>query len=221
MKYTLPEIYERIVAIAQGGYFTTDVLNNKELMYSLIHSARQQTIQERFQKWGTIPQVYYQPWTPRYDALSQVAGTNYTLFTGFPTAIALDGRSSGMGYIGTVIVDNCPVMFREVRTRSEFAAMQEDVIMRAGRKAYVLVDGTNVQVFYKNKIKELSIEAVFSVPTDVNSYNVDLDPYPMDLGDFARLEQILLQTDIGAIQRTPTDRVVNARADAVQPLIRT
>ena len=210
---TLPEIYERVSALPLGGYITIDNRMDKGFMYSLIHSARAIVVGQRYVEEGIVPSVYFQAFKPDYIEAAQTS-TSYARYSGFPAVISIGSKRDGMGYVGSVCLN---VPFRQVQDRATFASMQQDRVMKAGRKAYVLVGNGYLEVYYKNKIKEVLIEGVFMDPTKVPNYNIEKDDYPMDIGDIGRMEMVLMQGDLNMIAKSVTDRVKNDRDDAVQP----
>lgn len=213
---TLPEIYERFSALPLGGYITIDNRLDKGYMYSLIHSARAFVVQQRFAEQGVIQPVYFQQYKPDYIEAAQTS-TSYARYSPFPAVIGVGAKRDGMGYVGSVCLN---VPFRQVNSRAEFASMQFDRIMKAGRKAYVLVGNNYIEIYYKNKIKEVLIEAVFMDPTKVPNYNIEKDEYPVEAGDIARMEMYILQSDMNMISRSVSDRIKNDRDDSIQPFPR-
>lgn len=215
---TLPQLYERIASLPSGGYLTVDTRLDKGFMYSLIHSARAFIVAERWKQYGKIPPVYYQPFTPQYNELSQDGTMCYTTFYNIPDIIALDGRATGLGYVGS---DGCQCLFREVSSRAAWASMKEHRSFKRNTKPYVLFAGSGMcEVWFKDSIENITFNAIFSDPTQVDTYNVDFDPYPMDVSDIPKMETYLLQGSMGLVYKTPIDRVNDQRDTTVQPLPR-
>lgn len=212
---TLPEIYERVASLPSGGYITVDTRFNKQYMYSMIHSARAFIIGERWKQFGKIPPIYYQPFTPQFEVLSQDADSCYTKFYNVPDIIALDGRATGLGFVGG---DGTLCQFREVSSRSAFASMQNHRTMKKGRKAYVLMlGGGEMEVYFRDSIENITLNAIFSDPTQVDTYNVDFDAYPMDISDIPKMETYLMQGSMGLVYKTPIDRVNDQRDTTIAP----
>jgi hypothetical protein len=212
---TLPQIYERIGSLPSGGYLTVDSRFDTGYIYSLVHSARAFIVNERWKAFGKIPPIYYQSFTPDFRKAAQNDSGCYTQFFDIPAIIALDGRATGLGFVGNI--NGCPISFREVSSLQAFSAMQQDRLMKAGRKAYVLTNPDNIQIWYKDKIKDMTMSAVFSDPTKVPSYNINLDDYPMDVSDISKMEQYLMQGSMGLIYKTPMDRIADGKDTTVAP----
>jgi hypothetical protein len=213
---TLPEIYERIAALPTGGYITVDSRLNKGYVYSLIHSARAFIVGERWKQFGKIPPIYYQPFTPEYNGYSQDSGMCYTKFYNVPDIIALDGRSSGLGFVGG---EGTICQFREISSRSAWASFKAHRTASHTDKAYVLFSQSGeCEVWSKQPIENMTFNAIFSDPTQVNTFNVDFDSYPMDVSDIPKMETYLLQGSMGLVYKTPIDRVNDQRDTTVAPL---
>lgn len=215
---TLPEIYERIGALPNGGYLTSDSRFDRGQIYSLVHSARAVVVADRWAKERKIPPIYYQTYFPAYNKLAQ-EDSCYIKFYDCPSIISLDGTATGVGYVGTI--NGVPTHFREVSSRAAFSSMQKDRIMKAGRKAYILFGHNGeLEAYYKDAIKEFQIEIIASDPTQVPGYNIDIDTYPLDVADLPKIEQYLLQSDLALSYKTPIDRVNDGRDVTVAPFPR-
>lgn len=212
---TLPQLYERIASLPSGGALTNDSKLDKGFIYSLIHSARAYVVSQRWIAESKVPYVYYQRFEPDYRKLAQ-EDSCLTKFYDFPQVIQLDQRASGVGYVGTI--NGVPMSFREVTSRQAFASMQNDRVMKMGRVPYVLLEGNSLEVYYKDKIKEFAIEAIFADPTLVPTYNVDYDAYPVDIADVSKMEAYITAIEYKTIINTLIDRISNSRDEASQPI---
>lgn len=215
---TIREIYERIASLPNGGYITVDTRLDQGYMYSLIHSARATVVNERWRNFGFVPPVYYQKFKPEYVILSQDDSVCYSKFYNIPQIIALDGRATGLGYVGA---NGQLCQFREVNNRAQMASMMSNRIISKMRKPMVLMlGGGEMEIYSNDSIENLRMEAIFADPTKVNTYNIDFDDYPVDMGDISRMEQILMQGQINMISRTQMDRVNDQRDTTVPPQTR-
>jgi len=215
---TLPQIYEHLGSLPSGGYMTVDSRFDKGYMYKCIHMARAFIICERWKQYSLIPPVYFQKFNPQYDALSQPDDKCFARYLNVPDIIALDGRASGLGFIGG---DGTFCQFREVSSMGAFAAMQQDRVMKIGRKNYALIlGGGEVRVYSEYMVKNMEMYAIFSDPTQVPLYNEQLDQYPMDVSDIPKMETYLMQGSMGLVYKTPMDRVNNQMDTTVAPQTR-
>lgn len=215
---TLPELYERVASLPSGGYITVDTRLNKKYMYSLIHSGRAFIVGERWKIQGKVPPIYYQPFKPTFSSVSQVSGACYTKFYNVPDIIALDSRASGLGFIGG---DGTMCQFREVSSRGAFVSMMNNRVIKNSKIPYVLMQGGGeIEIYHKTKVHDLHMEAIFSDPTEVDTYNIDKDSYPMDVGDIPRLEAYLMSGTMSLVYRTPIDRINDQRDTTVPPQVK-
>jgi len=216
---TLPQLFERVASLPSGGYITVDSRFSPQQMYSHIHSARANIVTERWRKEGKVPPIYFQPFKPKYEILSQSKGVCFTRFYDVPDIIALDGRATGMGFIGG---NGTLCQFREVSSKGAFAAMQSHRITKVGRNiTYVLVlGGGEFNVYSSMSIEDMELHAVFSDPTKVDTYNIEFDSYPIDTSDATKIESFLMQGSMSLTYKTPMDRVNDQRDTTVAPPVR-
>lgn len=214
---TLPQIREHCAALPSGGYITVDSRLNNGLMDKSIHMGRAFIACERWKQYGEVPYSYYQEYKPDFSKAAQSADNCYTSFYGTPEIIALDGRASGLGYIGAI--NDIKYNFREVANLAELSSYQNDRIMKSGRKAYVLFIADEMRIYYQDKIKSLQINAIFSDPTTVPTYNVNYHNYPIPIEDIPKLETYLMQGSMGLIYKTPMNRVNDGRDVTVPPQV--
>lgn len=174
---------------------------------------------DRWKTEGSIPREYYQKITPTYNKLAQ-EDSCYTSFYGLPQFAALDGRITGIGYVGTVT--GIPFTFREVGTRAQFASMQKDKVMKVGRgKVYVLPDGSGGLEIYANPpVVSCRIDVVAANPLDVVTFNPDKDPYPVAEDDYGKIAQYLTTGSLSLPYRTPYDLVNNGKDNSQSPASR-
>ena len=211
---TFPELYERIGSLASGGYLTEDSRYDKGYIFSLVNSGRAVIVNERWKADMSIPPIYYLPYETNYDPQAQPADGCYTIFYNTPDIITLDGRATGVSYVGTV--DGTPKLFREVSSRAEFAAQQNDRIMRSPNNVRVLFGNGKIECYYKNRIKHIGIEIIARDPRQIPTYDIERSQYPMDEGDLARLDTYLMQGSMNATVKTIADRIANSK-DNTQP----
>lgn len=215
MSLTLPQLIERVSSLPSGGYITSDSRLDPGYMTSLINSARAFIVCERWKQYGKIPPIYYQKFVPVYDKQSQDEGACYTKFYNVPDIVALDGRSSGLGYVGA---NGELVQFREVSSRAALASMMNQRIIAKKRRPMVLIGGDgSIEIYFRDAVKVPQMEAIFSDPTEVPLYNVDYNSYPMDISDIPKMETYLMQGAFQLIYKTPINRVNDGLDVTVPP----
>jgi hypothetical protein len=215
---TFPQLIERVSSLPTGGYITVDSRLDAGLMASIINSARAYIVCERWKMYGKVPPIYYQTFYPEYIKTAQDEGSCYSKFYNLPPIIALDGRSTGLGYIGS---SNTLNSFREVSSRQALSSMLNNRIIAIKRKPLALIgNGGELEIYFRDTVKLPQLEAVFADPRQVPLYNVDYDEYPMDSSDIPKMEDYLTRGAFQLVYKTPIDRVNDGRDITVPPAVR-
>lgn len=216
-QYTLEKLRNRISSLPVAGYITVDGRLDASYMDFLIHSARAFVVCERWKQYGKIPPIYYQKFFPQYEKLAQDSNGCYVKYYGVPDIIALDGRATGLGYVGS---SNTLNQFREVSSRGALTSMMNNRVIKANRKGLVLFEGGGeMSIYFRDKVKMPELAAIFSDPTQVPEYNINFDSYPMDISDIPKMETYLMQGSMGLVYRTPINRVNDSRDVTVPPIV--
>ena len=215
---TTREVYEYVGSLPSSGAMSVDSRLDFGFIMSLVNQARGIIITDRWNRDRSIPREYYLTIEPTFNRLAQ-EDSCYVTFYNIPAIMALDGMATGMGYVGTI--NGIPKTFREVGTRAEFAAMQNDRIMKAGRKAYILLNGQGeMEVYYNDKIKEFRIDIIPADPLKVPTFNIDVDRYPIAMEDLSKIGNYLMSGGMTMPYKTMVDRINDGRDTTAQPLPR-
>lgn len=206
---TFPEIYERIGSLASGGYLTDDTRYDKGYIYSLVNSARSIIALERWKADLAIPPSYFQDYEPQYVTQSQESGMCCSIFYDCPELVAYNSLGSGLSYVGTV--DGTPKRFAEVVSESDLAMILHSRIGKIPLVPYVLRGAGVIKIYYKDKIKQFKMTGVFQDPRQIPTYDIDLSPYPIDVGDISRVETYIQQGSMNATVKTIADRIANKK----------
>lgn len=219
MSLTFPELIEQCKSLPSGGYITKDSRLKPGQMASIINGGRAYVVRERWKQYGKVPPIYYQKFYPQYDKLAQDEDSCYAKFYGVPNIIALDGRATGLGYIGS---SNSLNLFREVSSKAAMASMLNQRVIGMKRKGLALIGGSGeIDIYWNTKIKLPELQAVFSDPRQVPLYNYDFDPYPMDIGDIPMMEQFLMNGGpLRYMAATPIDRINDGRDTTAPPPVK-
>lgn len=206
---TFPEIYERIGSLASGGYLTEDSRYDKGYIYSLVNSARAVIALERWKADLVLPPSYFQDYEPEFVSQAQELEQCCSIFVDCPEIIALNSLGSGLSYVGTV--DGIPKRFAEVVSESDLAMILHDRVTKIPLVPYVLRGAGVIKIYYKNTIKQFKMTAAFKDPRQIPTYNIDLSPYPIDVGDLAKVETYIQQGSMNATVKTIADRIANSK----------
>lgn len=211
---TAREVYEWMGSLPSGGYLTIESRLTFDFTMQTFNKGRAFVLADRWMKDRSIPREYYQTITPTYNKLAQEQSC-YVSYYGLPDFVALDGMATGIGYVGSV--NGVPATFREVGTRAEFASMQNNRLMKVGRKVYVLPDGHGgLEIYASDVIKSFSMDIVASNPLSVAGFNIDSDTYPVAEDDYGKIATYLTSGSLSMPYRTPYD-LVNIGKDSSIP----
>lgn len=215
MAYTFPALIERVASLPTGGYVTVESRLDPGYLKYLINSARAFIVCERWKQYGKVPPIYYQPFFPVFDKQAQSSDGCFTTFYNVPDIIALDGRASGLGYIGSQGELN---QFREISSKAALSSMMNNRVVQAKTKPLVLIEGGGIIKIYANDTVRLpEMNAIFFDPEQVPTYNIDYDTYPMDISDIPKMENYLMQGSFQLLYKTPINRVNDGRDVTVPP----
>jgi hypothetical protein len=212
---TAKEVYNWMGSLPSGGYLTIESRLSFDFTMQTFNKGRAVVLTDRWIKDRSIPREYYQTITPTFNRLAQ-EDSCYVSYFGLPQFVALDGLSTGIGYVGTV--NGVPLTFREVGTRAEFASMQKDRTMKVGRnKVYVLPDGHGgLEIYSGSAVTSFRMDVVAANPLDVITFNPDKDPYPVAEDDYGKIAQYLTTGSLSLPYRTAYD-LVNIGKDSSIP----
>lgn len=211
---TAREVYEWMGSLPSGGYLTIESRLTFDFTMQTFNKGRAFVLTDRWMKDRSIPREYYQTITPTYNKLAQ-EDSCYVSYYGLPDFVALDGMATGIGYVGSV--NGVPATFREVGTRAELASMQNNRLMKVGRKVYVLPDGHGgLEIYSSDVIKSFRMDIVASNPLSVVGFNIDSDTYPVSEDDYGKIATYLTSGSLSMPYRTPYD-LVNIGKDSSIP----
>ena len=211
---TFPELYERIGSLASGGYLTEDSRYDKGYIFSLVNAARAIIATERFKADMAIPPIYYQEYEPEFIRQAQETDLCCSVFYDCPEIIGINNLSSGLGYVGTI--DGVPKTFAEVASEAELSMILRGRVTKVMLTPYVLRSAGVIRVFYKSTIHQFKMTGIFADPRQIPTYDIQLSQYPMDEGDFSKMDTYLMQGSMNATEKTIADRIANSK-DNTQP----
>lgn len=207
---TLPEVYELIAALPNGGFLSDESRLDRPFIYQKIHEGRATAIQNWYLRHKNIHNSWYFPLNLSLDKSQQIDGCYYHFE--LPQIIAMDSRHSGMGYIGTIKFNQG---FRVTLGRAKFASQQADRFMKVRDTVTdVLVENDFLEIYGKMPQK-FRVEAIWSDPTKLSSYNIEKDQYPIDFNLIGGIQSYILQRDVVLITRTKSDTIQNKKDDSV------
>jgi hypothetical protein len=210
---TLPEVRDIFRSLPSGGNLTDENRFDDNYLDQLIHSVRALSISNKANVMKKRLPIWYQSMIPEYSKDFQ-DGQKLCVKFQIPDVITLDARENGYGYCGTV---ECNKAFRIWTDRGVFASACNDRIMNptSGRTTNILFEGSNYgEIYGATLITELPrFVAIFAIPTDVPTYNILTDQYPIDEGSIEDMINIMTKANLNIITKSFYDRVNQGRVD--------
>lgn len=196
---TLVKLADDMKRMLGGGISTVDSkFNNLPYLYDLINQARAVVIRNDFIKTRRPHPAWIQSFTLEYDASLQESDCFVKFMC--PNIIAMEARQDGFIYIGQTD-GNCS--YKRILTRGELSNYNKH--RHTDSRVRVLYADGILEVYGNQMLKELRVDAVFSNPTDVPTYNINVDLYPIDENNLIMLKQYLYQSQLEIEQKTPAD----------------
>lgn len=195
---TLPQIADQIIKEVQGGVRTIESKFSYEYIYSLIHTYRANVIRQQYSKAKRIHPLWTQQYLPEFskDLQDDICMVKFQV----PPSIIMNEQVNGYLYIGEV---NGSCAYNQLNSRAELSTYnQHRVTKEAVRIIYS--DGI-LEVYGNTEIKQLRIDAVFANPTDVPTYNIELDQYPIDNESLNQAKELIVKTELGREAQGPAD----------------
>lgn len=212
---TLPEIAERISNLPSGGMTTSVNELDRPYLYSLIHAATAMAKRNDFAKTKKVHQSWYFPLNITVDMTQQVDSGCYFRYP-LPQIIGLDGRQMGLGYAGTIVKNQG---FRVTVGRAAFASQQADRVMRVrDSKTDLLIENDYFELYGK-LARKVRLEAAWADVTEITSFNIEKDQYPVNIDLIPEIERIITQTDLLIITKSFADRMSNLNRVADAPIV--
>jgi hypothetical protein len=194
---TLRQIADKVIRKGENGISVDESKYDLEFIYAKIHDARATAIFEQWQKTKRINTLWTQKYTPTYNEYIQDADGCVVYFS-CPGVISLDGLMDGFLYIGQV---DCNSAFRKVESRAKLASFNNYRHTKNSTNiARVIHSDGLLEVWGNTFIEQIQVDAVFSNPTQVDTYVVDYDQYPVDSKIENRILELLFAQDLRYMQ---------------------
>lgn len=197
---TLRQIVESAIATVSGGLFVDDRNIYVEQIEQKVHEARSIWIAQSYKASRSIHPDWYQRYYPEYieDIQEDKCITTFNV----PHIIWFDDKSDGMRYFGAKgYADN----FTRIWDRTMLSSMMRHEAMAIGRRNYILIQNGIGECYTISAIREPIMEAIFSCPTDIPTFNRSEHQYPIDPQGIDFIEKYLVQTVLKMEIATPAD----------------
>ena len=139
-----------------------------------------------------------------------VEGRDYVTFT-VPKTIGVGRLIDGLVYVGQ---QDQSIEFSRLLNRSDVAMMKARGLLNGDNIAYIWSQG-NIEVYGNNALGEIQVRGIFVNPTELSSFNVEADDYPISEN------LLLLMTDLFKAQmnvniQLPSDITLDGQSGKVK-----
>lgn len=198
----LNEITYAILELMRGGGIVDDERFDIRLIEAFVHSKRAEYIQQLSDTGKLIPETFYQ-----YIVISDktlvsnpVDGEKTYKITGVPSIVF-----SRHGALISEIVDNSAVYFSQAKNSLPFKYMTPHAFKYAGNGRFnsgmIFATYTEGCILLKSKgdlldtMQSFLIKSVLEKPTEDESFDEDLDEYPITIQAFEYIKNTVLGID--------------------------
>lgn len=207
---TQPQIVERLSRLPSGGIITNTGRFDSGYLGSVLNTFRLKTLQvvvngDRYTaKNKRINPQYLQKHWPVYESVLQEPSVPYVQFR-CPEIASIDSTMDGLQYCGS-ISGSCN--FRRILNRGQLSTFNQNKFTNIdnGTGLSCLYDGSQqiIEIYGGGKmLRELLLECVFIDPTQIPTYNIEKDQYPISDSDLTILERLVLSEQTLLESRTP------------------
>lgn len=209
---TLAEFRSQVIRMPGGGILTDDTRFDFLDIDAEIHFARAVVIPSFYAKTKRISGEWLQTFTATYNANIQESD-EYVIFD-VPRGIPLDVMRDGYLYIGDTVGDTA---YRRVNNLAELATYNQHRITRINNnRPKVLYSENKMRVYGNTMIKELMIDGIFANPTEILTYNVDFDNYPISEDLIQPIRDYLWQKSLAIEQSKLPDTISDSQETTIK-----
>lgn len=200
---TLKELTSQVIRMVSGGILTDESKYDFLDIEADIHYARANVIKDFYSKNKRVSGEWIQTFNAVFDVTSQESN-NFVRFV-VPRAIPLDVFRDGFLYVGDT---NGNVAYRRVNSRAELANFNLHRITKINNNTPKFIYSEGVIELYGNTmIKELRIDGIFANPSEIPTYNQDIDNYPLSEDLISPLKDFLLKTSLSIEAQKKPDTI--------------
>ena len=212
MILTLRERVEKIQREVAAGIITDESRYDYPYMVSLYNTGRAIALSMQWKATKRINPICYQKHYPKFELDLQL--DNCIVRFRVPQVISLQGSSYGETTDGDMYVGDVSgrTSYRKIRDRVELSTINGHRFMKAnGRYMGYMFDGAMgvVEVFGNPDLEKLFVNGIFMNPEDCNTYNVDVDNYPIDDFTADLVEKAIFQSTTSIIASGKPDYIDN------------
>lgn len=203
---TLQEIITSAISSVSGGVYIDDRNISEGQIEAKVNEARAVWCLQQFAVNRNVHPDWIQTFYPEIEQ-EQQENKCRTVFN-CPNVIKFNDLRDGLLYVGS---DDYADEFFRITSRSMLSTMMKHQVMRVGRRNYVLYQNGLAELYTVTKVKPPIVNGVFSIPTQVPTYNKNEHQYPIDPAGIDFIEKYLIQSPLMTEIKTPADHVSDGK----------
>lgn len=189
---TLPQVVDMIQAMSNSGVYPDSSRFDQLFIEDTIHKARASVLMDYFSKTKRINPIWTQQYTAKFDINLQDDPCLRRFRV--PSVLTLDVFYDGFMYVGT-IEGNC--QYTKINNRAALANTESNryTKLQEDQVKFIYSDGF-IECYGNKELEDLRIDGIFLNPTDVPTYNKDIDEYPLDEALILQMQGLLFGAEI-------------------------
>ena len=199
---TLPELREAVIRIVSAAIVTDADRYDSAFIDAIIHQYRAEAIWIIYQKEKRINSLWTQQFIAEYSADLQEGGC---IRFACPPLVALDNKTDGAIYVGSIDGD---IAYRKVTSRAELANNDLHRFSRSNsRNPKALYSDGVWEIHGDPLIQDLRVDGIFMNPTEIKTYNIDIDQYPLDDKTIVLMKKLIFASELIPMASQEPDRI--------------
>ncbi len=189
----------------EGAITTSENKYDFDHMLSLLDLGRAVWLVDSYAKDKRLAPTCYQKYYPQLSIPLQPTDNCFKKFQ-MPDIIRLDEHSDGIRYVGSDDYNSPDTNnFSRIVSRAWLSTYKKHPVMNPNRFFSFLYDADAqiLELYGKANLTEAPlVEALFKHPTQLPTFNIDTDDYPLPLDGIKAVEMMITQSDTRLMEAT-------------------
>ncbi len=213
---TLPQIRESVIRIVSAALKTDEDRYEPDYIDAIVHQYRAEAIWQIWQKERRVNANWTQQFISEYS--SDLQEDDCFVRFACPPLIALGKKADGAVYVGSA---DGHVTYRKVTSRAELANNDLHRFTKTNNRTIkVLWSDGYWEAHGDPLIKELRTDGIFANPTDIPTYNIEHDQYPIDDNTLVLMKKLIVLSELVPMASAEPDRISDSTDKKQQPIRR-
>lgn len=210
MKYL--DIIQRMSSLTSGGIITDENRLEQPYLVSVLNSYRAYVIQDDYAKQRFTYEGMYQTHIAEKQTGYADPCSSYFLI---PSILRVGTDKFGINFVGN---EGADYAYRLTTNAGAYANKQRNYITRnRPTKVACFYDAANSLIRVNDpEITKIRIDACFRNPFDANTYNPDLQDYPLSDTQIERIFDFLNRGTLRTILTVPANNISNSQEDSTK-----